>query len=260
MIDSYHLESYGVSAVNYNRDIEIFPVLNAIFEGIYKENPYKSPTDMGVNMAGNCIYDDEACHYASKQEIIRRYYTALNNVAEGKCDESEANKIALLMQQVKVTTDDRKVTVAAKTRAKKSEAPTAAIELEDGTIITSETTSLLGTCAALLLNALKTLAGIPDEVLLIEQNVIEPIQKLKVDHLGNRNPRLHSDEILIALSICAVSEERARRALEQLSALRGCEVHSTVILSAVDENVFRKLGMHLTCDPEYQARKHYSNK
>ncbi|MCQ2232429.1 MAG: DUF1846 domain-containing protein [Paludibacteraceae bacterium] len=249
MIDPFHLEAYGKTTVNYNRDIEIFPVLNAIFEGIYKENPYKSPTDMGVNMAGNCIYDDEACHYASKQEIIRRYYAALNNVAEGKCDESEANKIALLMQQVKVTTDDRKVTVAAKTRAKKSEAPTAAIELEDGTIITSETTSLLGTCAALLLNATKHLAGIDHKVKLIPADMIEPIQNMKVSYLKGKNPRLHTDEVLVALAMLSKNDENCKKALEQLPKLQGCQVHTTVMLSEVDKKIFKKLGVDFTCEP-----------
>ncbi|MCQ2225382.1 MAG: DUF1846 domain-containing protein [Paludibacteraceae bacterium] len=249
MIDPFHLEAYGKTTVNYNRDIEIFPVLNAIFEGIYKENPYKSPTDMGVNMAGNCIYDDEACQYASKQEIIRRYYTALNNAAEGKCDESEANKIALLMQQVKVTIDDRKVTVAAKARAKKSEAPTAAIELADGTIITSETTSLLGTCAALLLNATKHLAGIDHKVKLIPSDMIEPIQSMKVNCLKGKNPRLHTDEVLVALAMLSKSDENCKKALDQLPNLQGCQVHTTVMISEVDRKIFKKLGVDFTCEP-----------
>ena len=261
MIDPFHLEAYGQTCVNYNRDVEIFPVLCAMFKQIYGKSPYKSPTDMGVNMVGNCIVDDTVVRAAARQEILRRYFAAKVLFRKELCSAQEVRKIQLLTQQLDIDESERPV--IEKARAVKERTggnPAVAIELPDGRFVTGKTSDLMGPCAAVLMNALKELAGIPDEVLLIEQNVIEPIQKLKVDHLGNRNPRLHSDEILIALSICAVSEERARRALEQLSALRGCEVHSTVILSAVDENVFRKLGMHLTCDPEYQARKHYSNK
>ncbi len=249
MIDPFHLEAYGKTTVNYNRDIEIFPVLNAIFEGIYKENPYKSPTDMGVNMAGNCIVNDDICQEASKQEIIRRYYTALGNLAEGKCDESEVNKIALLMQQVKVTTDDRKVTVAAKARGEKSKVPTAAIELADGTIITSETTALLGTCAALLLNATKHLAGIDHKVKLIPADMIEPIQTMKVSFLKGKNPRLHTDEVLVALAILSKVDPNCEKAMDQLPQLEGCQVHTTVMISEVDRKIFKKLGVDFTCEP-----------
>ena len=249
MIDPFHLEAYGKTTVNYNRDIEIFPVLNAIFEGIYKENPYKSPTDMGVNMAGNCIVNDDICQEASKQEIIRRYYTALGNLAEGKCDESEVNKIALLMQQVKVTTDDRKVTVAAKARGEKSKVPTAAIELADGTIITSETTALLGTCAALLLNATKHLAGIDHKVKLIPADMIEPIQNMKVSFLKGKNPRLHTDEVLVALALLSKVDPNCEKAMDQLPQLEGCQVHTTVMISEVDRKIFKKLGVDFTCEP-----------
>ena len=249
MIDPFHLEAYGETTVNYNRDIEIFPVLNAIFEGIYGENPYKSPTDMGVNMAGNCIVDDEVCRQASYHEIIRRYYTALNDVIRGKGKENEVYKIELLMKQAKITTDDRKVTVAAKKRAQELGVPTAAIELSDGKIITSKTTDLLGASAALLLNALKYLGDIEDEVHLISPEAIEPIQVLKTRYLGGKNPRLHTDEVLIALSVSAVNDEKARKALEQLPGLRGCQVHTSVMLSEVDNRIFRKLGVDLTCEP-----------
>ena len=249
MIDPFHLEAYGETTVNYNRDIEIFPVLNAIFEGIYGENPYKSPTDMGVNMAGNCIIDDEACKEASYMEIIRRYYTAMNDVIKGKAKENDVYKIELLMKQAKITTDDRKVTVAARKRAEELGVPTAAIELADGTIITSKTTDLLGASAALLLNALKYLGEIEDDIHLISPEAIEPIQKLKTNYLGSKNPRLHTDEVLIALSVSAVSDEKARKALDQLPKLRECQVHTSVMLSEVDTRIFRKLGVDLTCEP-----------
>ena len=249
MIDPFHLEAYGKTTVNYNRDIEIFPVLNAIFEGIYGENPYKSPTDMGVNMAGNCIINDDVCCEASKQEIIRRYYSTLNDFAEGKSDESEVNKQKLLMQQAKISTADRKVTVAAKERYEKSKVPSAAIELEDGTIITSETSALLGTSAALLLNATKHLAGINHKIKLIPAEMIEPIQNMKVNYLHGNNPRLHTDEVLVALATLSLKDENCRRALEQLPKLKGCQVHTTVMLSEVDRKIFKKLGVDLTCDP-----------
>jgi len=249
MIDPFHLEAYGKTTVNYNRDIEIFPVLNAIFEGIYGENPYKSPTDMGVNMAGNCIINDDVCCEASKQEIIRRYYSTLNDFAEGKSDESEVNKQKLLMQQAKITTADRKVTIAAKERYEKSKVPSAAIELDDGTIITSETSALLGTSAALLLNATKHLAGINHKIKLIPAEMIEPIQNMKVNYLHGNNPRLHTDEVLVALATLSLKDENCRRALEQLPKLKGCQVHTTVMLSEVDRKIFKKLGVDLTCDP-----------
>ena len=249
MIDPFHLEAYGETTVNYNRDIEIYPVLNAIFEGIYGENTYyKSPTDMGVNMAGNCIFDDEACCEASKMEIIRRYYTAINKVAKEEASENEVYKIELLMKQAKITTDDRKVTVAAKKRAEELGVACAAIELEDGTIITSKTTDFLGASAALLLNALKYLAGIEHDEKLIKPEAIEPIQKLKVDYLNSKNPRLHTDEILIALSASAAVNPIAELALSQLPKLKGCQAHTSVMLSSVDIKTFKKLGVQLTSE------------
>lgn len=249
MIDPWHLEAYGVTTVNYNRDIEIYPVLDAIFKGIYGENPYKSPTDMGVNMAGNCIVDDDVCREASKQEIIRRYYAALCNLADGKAEESEVNKITLLMQQAKITTADRKVTVAAAKRMEKSGLPSAAIELNDGTVITSETSDLLGTCAALILNATKHLAGIDHSVKLIPAEMIAPIQNMKVNYLQGNNPRLHTDEILVALAMLSLNDINCKKALEQLPMLKGCQVHTTVMLSEVDRKIFKKLGVELTSDP-----------
>ena len=258
MIDPFHLEAYGETTVNYNRDIEIFSVLNAIFEGIYGENTYyKSPTDMGVNMAGNCIIDDEACKEASRMEIIRRYYTAINKMALEEGSENEVYKIELLMKQAKITTDDRKVTVAAKERAEKSGAPAAAVELADGTIITSKTSDFLGTSAALLLNALKYLAGIDHDEKLIKPEAIEPIQDLKVRFLGGKNPRLHTDEVLIALALSSVGDENARKAMEQLPKLKGCQVHTSVMLSDVDIKSFKRLGMDLTSEPVRDGLKLY---
>ncbi len=257
MIDPFHLEAYGETTVNYNRDIEIFPVLNAIFEGIYGENPYKSPTDMGVNMAGNCIIDDEACCEASRMEIIRRYYASLNKVVREGGPETEVYKIELLMKQAKITAADRKVTVAARERAEELGVPTAAIELADGRIITSKTSDFLGASAALLLNALKYLAGVEHDTKLIKPEAIEPIQNLKVRYLGGKNPRLHTDEVLIALSLEAYHDDNARRSLEQLPNLRGCQVHTSVMLSEVDIKIYKKLGMDLTSEPVQTARKKY---
>ena len=249
MIDPFHLEAYGKTAVNYNRDIEIFPVLNAIFDGIYGENPYKSPTDMGVNMAGFCICDDDVCCQASKDEIIRRYYTALCDYANGKATDSEINKIALLMKQAKISTDDRRTTVAAKERRDREGVPSAAIELPDGTIITATTSDLLGACAALLLNALKHLAGIDHSVKLISQKMIEPIQHTKVNMLHGSNPRLHTDEVLVTLSILSLLDDNCRRALDCLPLLDGCQMHTTVMTSEVDRKIFKKLGVGLTSEP-----------
>ena len=249
MIDPWHLEAYGVTTVNYNRDIEIYPVLDAIFKGIYGSNPYKSPTDMGVNMAGNCIFDDEACRYASNQEIIRRYYTALNNLADGKGSENEVQKIELLMQQSGITTKDRAVTAAAIERGQKSGVPAAAMELADGTIITSETSSLLGTSAALILNATKHLAGIDHSVKLIPSDMIEPIQNMKVEYLRGKNPRLHTDEVLVALAMLSKNDENCKKAIEVLPMFKGCQVHTTVMLSEVDRKIFKKLGVDVTCEP-----------
>lgn len=257
MIDPFHLEAYGETTVNYNRDIEIFPVLNAIFEGIYGENPYKSPTDMGVNMAGNCIIDDDACKEASNAEILRRYYNSLNRLALDQCSENEVLKIELLMKQAKITTDDRKVTTAANDRAKELGVPCAAMELSDGTIITGKTTDLLGASAALLLNALKLLAGLDHDTHLIAPEIIEPIQKLKVGYLGGRNPRLHTDEVLIALSICANNDEKAQKAMAQIPQLKGAQVHTSVMLSDVDMRIFKKLGVDLTSEPVHEHKRIY---
>ncbi|MDE5982324.1 MAG: DUF1846 domain-containing protein [Duncaniella sp.] len=255
MIDPFHLDAYGKTAINYNRDIEIFPVLNALFEGIYGENPYKSPTDMVVNIVGFCIDDDEVCSRASKDEIIRRYYTALNRMAMGEGNESEVNKIALLFKQAKIDTSYRRPTVAARERAERSGVPCSAIELADGTIITAETGSLLGPSAALILNAVKHLAGIDHSVKLIPQHMIEPIQFTKINYLRSRNPRLHTDEVLVALSVLSTHDENCRRALEKLPELNGCQVHSTVMLGEVDHKIFKKLGVGLTCDPVKKTKR-----
>ena len=252
MIDPFHLEAYNKIAINYNRDIEIFPVLNALFEGIYGENPYKSPTDMGVNMVGYCICDDEACCHAAKDEIIRRYFTALNKMAQGDGNDSEVSKIALLFKQAKINTAYRKTTVAARERQEQTGVPCAAMEMEDGTIITAGSSTLLGPSAALILNAVKYLAGIDHAVKLIPQSLIEPIQKTKIDYLGGQNPRLHTDEVLVALSVLSTQNDDCLHALEQLPKLRGCQVHSTVMLSEIDHKIFKKLGVGLSCDP---ARK-----
>ncbi len=257
MIDPFHLEAYGVTTVNYNRDIEIFPVLRAIFERIYGECPYKSPTDMGVNMAGNSIVDDAVCCEASCQEIIRRYYKSACAVKQGRAMPSEVQKIELLMRQLNLDSSRRSTVQPALALAEQTGEPAVAMELNDGRIITGKTTTLLGAASAALLNALKALAGIPDEIKLISPNVIEPIQHLKVAHMGNRNPLMHIDEILIALTICAVTDDNAELAMDQLSNLSGCEAHSTVILSQADEGMLSKLGLNLTCEPAYQTNKLY---
>ena len=249
MIDPWHLEAYGKTTVNYNRDIEIFPVLDAIFKGIYGTNPYKSPTDMGVNMAGLCISDNDACVQASNQEIIRRYYNTLNLLAEGSATEDEVSHLELIMKQAGVTPDDRKVCVAARERGAKSKVPSAAIELDDGTIITSQTSDLLGTSAALILNAIKHLAGIDHKVKLIPKEMIEPIQKMKVSYLRGNNPRLHTDEVLVAIAMLSKNDENCKKALAQLPKLTGCQVHTTVMLSEVDRKIFKKLGVDLTSEP-----------
>jgi len=253
MIDPFHLEAYGVTTVNYNRDVEAFPVLVAMFEKILGQCPYKSPTDMGVNMVGNCIVDDGAARDASRQEIIRRYYTALCDQKQGKCGDDLVMKLELLMKKAQVDIHTRKVVAAALEKAEKTGLPAAAMELPDGRIVTGKTSNLLGASSALLLNALKALGNMPEDLHMISPVAIDPIQHLKVDHLGNRNPRLHTDETLIALSISAVTNPMAELAMEQLSRLRGCEVHSSVILSAVDEKVFKRLGVNLTCEPQYKA-------
>ena len=255
MIDPFHLEAYGETTVNYNRDIEVFPVLNAMFEKISGQSPYKSPTDMGVNMAGYCIVNDENTKAASNQEIIRRYFTALCDLRKGNGSQEIVDKIELLMEKSGITVADRPVVAAANTKAEITGEPAAAIELETGEIITGKTSTLLGASSAMLLNALKKLAGLDDSVKLISPDVIEPLQQLKVERLGNHNPRMHIEEILIALTICARNDDNAKKALDQLSKLKGLEVHSSVILSPVDVSTFKKLGINLTCQPVYQTKK-----
>ena len=257
MIDPFHLEAYNETAVNYNRDVEIFPVLTAIFEGIFGECPYKSPTNMGVNMAGNCIFDDEVCREASLQEIIRRYYSVLNRLVKEESRPEELYKIELLMKQAKISTEARKVVSAALLKAETSGGPAAAMELADGRVVTGKTSDLLGASAALILNATKVLAGIDEETHLISPTVIEPVQTLKTRYLGSTNPRLHTDEILIALSMSAGVSEVAKLALDQLPKLRGCQVHTSVMLSDVDIKVFKKLGIQLTSEPRYEYKRLY---
>ena len=257
MIDPYHLEAYGETTVNYNRDVEVFPVLNAILERIRGKSPYRSPTDMGVNMAGYCIFDDAACREASRQEIIRRWYGAACRLRQGLADPEEVHKIELIMHNDGITANERPAALAAMKRAEETGGPAMAIELGNGRIITGKTTALLGAASACLLNALKALADIDKKTMLISPNIIEPIQHLKVEHLGGHNPRLHTDETLEALSICAVTNPMAEMAMEALSLLRGCEAHSSVILSRVDENTFASLGVNVTCEPRYQIKKLY---
>ncbi len=260
MIDPFHLEAYGQTAVNYNRDVEVFPVVDAMFKKIYEKSPYRSPTDMGVNMAGKCIFDDEVVRAASKQEIIRRYYSALCEQKENATDSISVGKIELLMQKADISVNDRAVVLAANKKAEITDGPAAAIELPNGKVVTGKTSPLLGAGAAMILNALKELADIDDKVELISPSVIRPVQHLKVDHLGNHNPRLHVDEILIALAISAVSSKRAAMALEQLEKLKGLEAHSSVILSNTDQKTFKKLGINMTCEPRYQVKKLYHAK
>ena len=260
MIDPYHLEAYGSMAVNYNRDVEVFPVLRSMLSGILGECPYKSPTDMGVNMAGFCIYDDEAVCDAAGQEIIRRHYNALCNMRKGSDNQEEIDKIELLMRKIGITAElNRKCVPAALKRAEETGAPAVAIELDDGRIVTGKTSSLLGASSAALLNAIKLVAGIDDDLDVISPEVIEPIQKLKTEYLGNHNPRLHTGEVLVALSVSAVNNPLARRAFEAIPGLKYAEVHSTVILSQVDAATFRKLGANLSCEPQYQTKKLFHN-
>lgn len=257
MIDPFHLRAYGESCVNYNRDVEVFPVLNRLFEQIMDSSPYASPTDMGVNMAGHCISDDEACAEASKQEVIRRYYKALVQEHRDQAEPEQSEKIALLMSRLGVGPSDRPVVQPALAVAKRTRGPAAAIELPDGRVITGKTTSLLGCSSAILLDALKALAGIDDRVKLLARETIAPIQALKTEHLGGQNPRLHTDEVLIALAVGANHDDNARRALAELPRLRGCDAHSTVILGSVDEGIFRNLGVQITTEPAYQTKRLY---
>ena len=250
MIDPYHLEAYGKLAVNYNRDVEIFPVVSAMLEQILGYSPYKSPTDMGVNMAGFCIKDDEVCKTASKNEVIRRYYSAMCDARKGRVSKDVVSKIELLMSKADIKTSARAVIAAALEREAETGAPAVAIELNDGRIVTGRTGDLLGCSSAGLLNALKALGGIEDGIDLISRKIIQPLQKLKVNHMGSQNPRLHTDEILMALSICAVTDKNAKLAIEQLDKLKNCEMHSTVLLSHVDEKTLKTLGIHVTCEPK----------
>ena len=260
MIDPFHLEAYNVSAVNYNRDIEVFPILNAMFSRIWGESPYRSPTDMGVNMVGYCISDDAICAEASKQEIIRRYFLTQLDFAKGIVPKSAVSKLELLMNNSGLSADDRQPVVYALKKAEATEGPCVAIDLPDGTIITGKTSELLGASSAALLNALKYLAGIDDKVPLISPVVIEPIQKLKVGYLGNENPRLHTDEVLIALAISTATNPTAELILEQLPKLRFAEAHSSVILSQVDIGVYRQLGVNITCEPVFQNQRLFHKK
>ncbi len=257
MIDPFHLEAFGETAVNYNRDIEIFPVLEAMFTQMRGECPYKSPTGMGVNMAGFAIVDDEVCREASRQEIIRRYYNTACSVKQGNADPVDVQKLEMLMRSAGIQTSMRRTVPAALTTAEVTGGPAAAIELPDGTIVTGHTSDLLGAMSAALINALKKLAGIDHAIKLLSPTVLTPIQELKVRHLGSRNPRLHTDEVLLALSICAVTNPVVALALEQVDQLKGCQIHSSVILSSVDDDVFKKLGAHLTCEPVYQNQRLY---
>ncbi len=252
MIDPFHLEAYGTPSVNYNRDVEIFPVLEAIFTKIYGSCPYKSPTDMGVNMVGHCITDEKVVISAAKQEIIRRYYAALYDARHGADTVREREKMSILMNKAGITLEDRVVAVKANEVAEETQAPAAAIELDDGTIITGKTKELLGAASAALLNALKYLAGLDDELLLLPASLIEPVQDLKVSYLGSKNPRLHADEVLVALSVSAATDENARKALECIPKLKNCQAHISVIPSSIDTMIYKKLGILLTVEPEYE--------
>ena len=259
MIDPFHLEAYGETTVNYNRDVEIFPVLNAMFQRIYGESPYKSPTDMGVNMAGNCICNDDACRNASCQEIIRRYYASRRRLLLGACSEEETYKLEMLMNQADITVHDRPVVDAALTESERTGGPAAALELPDGSIVTGKTSDLLGACSALLLNALKELAGIGHEIKIISPQAIEPIQSLKTKYLGSRNPRLHTDEVLIALSVSAATSEDAKLAMEQLPKLKGCQAHVSVMPGSVDIKQFKLLSIQATFEAKYEKNSVFFN-
>ncbi len=257
VIDQYHLEAYGEKVTSYNRDIEVFPLLKALLREVTGEEPYQSPTDMGVNMAGYCISDDEACRHASRQEIIRRYYNALVEERRTDADSTISDRISTVMRKAECSVADRAVVAPALEVAEQTGQPGVALELPDGRIVTGKTSDLLGPSAAVLLNALKLLAGIPDEVHLLSPDSIEPIQSLKTRYLGSSNPRLHTDEVLIALSASAAGNPDAARALEQLPQLRGCDAHATTILGSVDEGIFRSLGVMVTAEPKYWKKALY---
>ena len=260
MIDPFHLEAYGETTVNYNRDVEIFPVLNAMFEQILGESPYKSPTDMGVNMVGNCIVDDAVCREASNQEIIRRYYQGLCDCKRGIGSKDTLFKLELIMKQAGLSVENRAVVNAALKREEETGHPAMAIELDDGTVVTGKTTDLLGAASAALLNTIKVLGGIDHDLHLVSPDAIAPIQRLKTDYLGSRNPRLHTDEILIALSASAASDSNAELAMGQIPRLKGLEAHSSVLLSSVDEQVFKRLGLHLTSEAKYETENRVYHK
>lgn len=260
MIDPFHLEAYGETTVNYNRDVEIFPVLNAMFEHILGESPYKSPTDMGVNMVGNCIVDDAVCREASNQEIIRRYYQGLCDCKRGVGSKDTLYKLELIMKQAGLSVENRAVVNAALKREEETGHPAMAIELDDGTIVTGKTTDLLGAASAALLNTIKVLGGIDHDLHLVSPDAIAPIQRLKTDYLGSRNPRLHTDEILIALSASAASDSNAELAMGQIPKLKGLEAHSSVLLSSVDEQIFKRLGLHLTSEAKYETENRVYHK
>ena len=257
MIDPFHLDAYGETTVNYNRDVEIFPVLNVMFQRIQGSSPYKSPTDMGVNMAGFAIVDDEACCEASRMEILRRYYAALAQKARGECDETLPMKLELVMQKAGVTPEICPAVKASLDRAEETGAPAGAMVLPDGSVVTGKTSSLLGASAALLLNALKAMAGIDQKLNLIPSSVIEPISRLKTENLGHRNPRLHSDEVLIALAISGLTNPLAAMVQEQLTRLRGCDAHFSVIISGEDIKLYQRLGINVSCEPKYEVKKLY---
>ena len=257
MIDPFHLEAYGKTTVNYNRDVEIFPVLNAMFQRIQGASPYKSPTDMGVNMAGFAIVDDQVCQAASRMEILRRYYAGMADRTRGRCDDEVVRKLEIVMQQAGVTPEICPAVAACLQKAEETGAPAGAMVLPDGSVVTGKTSSLLGASAALLLNALKAMAGIDHKLKLIPASVIEPISRLKTGNLGHRNPRLHSDEVLIALGISGLTNPLAAMVQEQLSSLRGCDAHFSVIISEEDEKLYKRLGINVTCQPRYEVKKLY---
>ena len=257
LIDPFHLQAYNEQVVSYNRDVEVFPLLVTLLREIAGESPYQSPTDMGVNMAGMCISDDEVCREASRQEVIRRYFKALAAEHRDQSEPIQSDRIALLMSKLQISREDRPVVLPALEKQKATKGPAAAIQLPDGQIIVGKTSPLLGACSAMLLDALKALAGIDPDVKLLATETIEPIQTLKTKHLGSRNPRLHTDEVLIALSVSATHSDFARRALAELHNIRGCDVHSTVILGPVDEAILRSLGAYVTCEPVFQTKRLY---
>ena len=257
MIDPFHLEAYGKTAVNYNRDVEIFPVLSAIFNKIQGQSPYQSPTDMGVNMAGNCIVDDDVCCAASRMEILRRYYTACVERRRGKGSDETVRKLELVMQQGHVTPEICPAVSAALTKAEATGGPAGALVLPDGRVVTGRTSDTLGAASAMLLNALKALGGIADHFELISAQVLEPVCRLKTEYLGHKNPRLHTDEVLMALTISALTNPLAELAQQQLPKLRGCDAHFTVILSEVDETLLKRLGINVSCEAKYETKKLY---